>query len=77
MGGALERVTVKQAAHELGMDITSVQHMMRQERLPIGIAMKKEGKIKWHYYIFRNMLDDFKSGRNSQGDKDETSNPIL
>lgn len=62
MPEVLERVTVKQAAKELNMDIVSVQHLMRQDRLPIGIALKKEGKTNWHYYIYRNMLEEFKQG---------------
>ena len=38
----VERVTTRQAAKELNMDVESVQYLMRNERLPIGYAMKKE-----------------------------------
>ena len=40
----MERVTTKQAAQELNMGIDTLQFMMQQERLPIGFAVKKEGK---------------------------------
>ena len=41
------RVDPKVAAEELGMD-------------PIGVAIKKEGKKRWSYYIYRNLLDQYK-----------------
>ena len=53
----LSRVTCKQAAKELQMDIESVQYLMRQGRLPIGYAMKKEKATKYSYYIYRGLLD--------------------
>lgn len=53
----MERVTTKQAAKELHMDVESVQYLMRQERLPIGYAMKKEKATRFTYYIFRGLLD--------------------
>nr|DAY69804.1 MAG TPA: hypothetical protein [Caudoviricetes sp.] len=52
-----ERVTTKQAAKELNMGIESVQYLMRQNRLPIGYAMKKEKATRFTYYIFRGLLD--------------------
>lgn len=51
------RVTVEQAAAELGMNMDSVRFLMQNERLPIGYAMKKPGKKKWTYYIFRGLLN--------------------
>lgn len=41
---AMERVTTKQAAEELNMDLETLQYLMRKERLPIGYAIKREGK---------------------------------
>ena len=52
-----ERVTTKQAAKELHMAVESVQYLMRQNRLPIGYAMKKEKAKRFTYYIFRGLLD--------------------
>jgi hypothetical protein len=54
------RVTVKQAASELHMGILTVQCLMQQERLPIGYALKKEGKSRYGYYIYRGKLDAVK-----------------
>ena len=56
----MERVSTRKAAEELCMDVVSLQHMMRQQRLPIGIAVKKEGKSRWTYYIYRNLLEQYK-----------------
>lgn len=57
---AMERVTTKQAAHELGMDLETLQYLLRKERLPIGYAVKKEGKKRTAYYIYRGLLDQYK-----------------
>lgn len=53
----MERVTAKQAAKELHMDIESVHYLMRNERLPIGYAMRKDNAKKFAYYIYRGLLD--------------------
>ena len=37
----MERVTTKEAAKLLNMDVVTLQFLMRQERLPIGYAIKK------------------------------------
>ena len=62
----MERVTTKEAAKELNMDVVTLQFLLRQEKLPIGYAVKKDGKRRYHYIIYRSMLDDFihwKKGR--------------
>lgn len=56
-----ERVTVKQAAKELRMSILTVQCLMKSGQLPIGYALKKEGKSKYGYYIYRKKLDNVKA----------------
>lgn len=56
------RVDPKVAAEELNMDVVSLRHLMRQQRLPIGVAIKKEGKKRWSYFIYRNLLDKYKNG---------------
>lgn len=57
---AMERVTTKQAAAELNMDLETLQYLMRKEKLPIGYAMKREGKKRTVYIIYRGMLEQFK-----------------
>lgn len=57
---AMQRVTTKQAAAELNMDIETLQYLLRQERLPIGYAVKREGAKRGAYIIYRGMLDQFK-----------------
>ena len=57
---AMERVTTKQAAAELNMDLETLQYLMRQEKLPIGYAMKREGKKRTVYIIYRGLLEQFK-----------------
>ena len=54
---SMQRVTTKQAARELHMDVESVQYLMRTERLPIGYALKKEKSSRYSYYIYRGLLD--------------------
>ncbi|MBP3490788.1 DNA-binding protein [bacterium] len=56
----MQRVTTKQAAAELNMDIETLQYLLRQERLPIGYAVKREGAKRGVYIIYRGMLDQFK-----------------
>lgn len=55
----MERVTTKQAAAELNMDLDTLQFLMRENRLPIGHAVKKEGKKRFSYYIYRGLLDKY------------------
>lgn len=57
---AMERVTTKQAAEELNMDLETLQYLMRKEKLPIGYAMKREGKKRTVYIIYRGLLEQFK-----------------
>lgn len=54
------RVSVKQAASELHMGILTVQYLMQKGELPIGYAVKKEGKSRYWYYIYRGLLDEHK-----------------
>lgn len=56
----MERVTTKQAAKELNMDVEALQYLMQRNRLPIGYAFKKEGKTRYAYYIYRGLLDAHK-----------------
>lgn len=59
----MERVTTKEAAKLLNMDVVTLQFLMRQERLPIGYAIKKDGKSRYHYIIYRKYVGCVYSGR--------------
>jgi hypothetical protein len=54
------RVSVKQAACELHMGELTVRCLMQQGKLPIGYALKKDGKNRYGYYIYRGKLDTVK-----------------
>lgn len=58
---AMERVTTKQAAAELSMDLETLQYLLRKEKLPIGYAVKREGKKRAVYIIYRGLLDQYKN----------------
>ena len=42
------------------MDLETLQYLMRQERLPIGYAVKREGAKRGAYIIYRGLLDQYK-----------------
>lgn len=54
------RVTTKIAANELHMDVLTLRELMKRDKLPIGYAIKREGKSKWGFYIYRHLLDEHK-----------------
>lgn len=54
------RVSSKVAAHELHMDVITLRELMKKDRLPIGYALRREGKQKYHFYIYRHLLDEHK-----------------
>lgn len=58
---AMERVTTKQAATELNMDLETLQYLLRKKKLPIGYAVKREGKKRAVYIIYRGLLDQYKN----------------
>ena len=51
-----ERVTPKNAAKELQMDVITLRELMKREKLPIGYAIKRVGKSMWGFYIYRHLL---------------------
>lgn len=55
-----ERVKPKIAAKELQMDVITLRELMKREKLPIGYAVKREGKSKCGFYIYRHLLDQEK-----------------
>lgn len=56
----MERVSTKQAAKELNMDLETLQYLMRERRLPIGYVVKKEKAKRHSYYIYRGLLNTYK-----------------
>ncbi len=54
------RVSAKDAAKELGMDVLTLRELMKIGKLQIGYAVKREGKSKWGFYIYRHLLDEQK-----------------
>jgi len=55
-----ERVTPKQAAKELNMDVESLHFLLRDGSLQIGHAFKREGKKRYTYIIYRGLLEAHK-----------------
>jgi len=59
-----ERVTTRQAARELNMNVDTLQYLLQKNRLPIGYAVRKEGKKRTTYYIYRGLLNQYKKELN-------------
>ena len=57
---AMERVTTRQAAKELKIDVEALQYLMRKKELSIGYVLKKEVKARCTYYIYRGLLEEEK-----------------
>lgn len=51
------RVSPKQAAQELQIDMITLYQLMQRGMIDIGYAIKKDGKTKYSYYIYRALLD--------------------
>lgn len=60
MEDALNKVTTAQAAKELNTTILDVQEGLIQKELPIGYAHKRRGRSRYHYVIYRGLLDSYK-----------------
>lgn len=57
---SMERVTTKQAAKELNMDVEALQYLMRNDRLPIGYALKKDGNGIYVYEYNETIIQRMK-----------------
>lgn len=51
------RISVKDAAHHLGVAQQFVRLGLQRKELPIGTAVKTSSK--WTYYINKDMLEEF------------------
>ena len=58
----IKRITCKIAGDYLGIGPMGVAFGMRTGKLPIGVAVKKEGNSVWSYYIVRERLIAYKNG---------------
>lgn len=58
---ALDRVTTAQAAKELNTTTLDIQENLIQGLMPIGFAQKRRGSSKYHYVIYRGLLDAYKN----------------
>ena len=54
-----ERVTVTQAAKELGLGVATVRYWIEIGQLPIGKFVKRKGAKRGTYLIYRPLLDAF------------------
>ena len=54
-----QRVSVKNAARELGVSELTVRGLLQEGKLDIGYALKHENR--WSYFIWRKPLDDLKA----------------
>ena len=55
-----DRVSIKTAASELGMSVITLRGLMKQGKLDIGYALKKEGSKRWSFFVWRKPLDELK-----------------
>ena len=58
----MDRISTKEAARVLNMDVVTLQYLLREEKIPIGFAFKKSGKKRYHYIIYRSLLEKFIKG---------------
>ena len=63
----MNRVTPEEAARELNISVLTLRGLMQEGKLNIGYALKRPGKKKWGYYIYRGLLDKEKERLNIGG----------
>jgi len=56
---SVDRVSTKEAARLLNLDVVTLQYLLREERIPIGYAFRKKGKKRYHYIIYKSLLDKY------------------
>ena len=60
MSEKIQRVSVQDAARELGTTALDVREALIHEELPIGYAIKRRGSTRYTYTIYRGLLDGYK-----------------
>ena len=64
----LEKVKLEDAAKELGVSLSTLRSWLRHKVIPIGIADKQDGSLKWKYIVYRQWLDKYKENMNVPSD---------
>ncbi|MBS7020905.1 MAG: hypothetical protein KH135_03420 [Firmicutes bacterium] len=62
----MKKITCKIAGDYLGIPAMAVSIGMRNNKLPIGFAHKKEYSNNWTYYIIADRLIAYKNGKLSE-----------
>lgn len=65
----MSRMSVKEAAERLGVSISAIHYGLQQCTLPIGWAVKHPDR--WAYYIKKQWVEDFISGRRLAPERQE------
>lgn len=55
--GMDEKVTIADAARELGMTPLSLRELMAQGRINIGYSYQRPGSGKRKFFVYRHLLD--------------------
>ena len=69
-----QRLTVKEAAAEIGCNVEYLRRQMKAGRWDLGSVIKPTSKVKnYQYFIFRAKLDKF-PGIEPRADNEEVEN---
>lgn len=63
----MKKITVKEAAAQLSMTPLTLRILMQQEKLPIGYAIKRQGRENFRYLIYQELVEGFKERVESGG----------
>ena len=55
----MERMTTAEAAAKLNINVTGLQILLQEGKLPIGYAIKKPGKTRFCYIIYRELVEGY------------------
>ena len=55
----MTRITTKEAAEKLKMTQLTVQVLMKQDRLPIGYAIQNPGSTRYHFVIYKELVESY------------------
>ena len=63
----MERITTKEAAEILNINVLGIQELLKQEKLPIGYAIKMGNSTRYTYIIYRELVQAFKERVEKEG----------
>ena len=55
----MQKMTVAEAAEQLNMTRLTVQVLMKQDRLPIGYAIQNPGSTRYHFVIYKELVESY------------------